>query len=904
MKNKYNPSLIEPIWQSKWQKEKIYHPDIDSAKFLTDLQMGRRGSRLGSFYNLMMFPYPSAEGMHVGNMYAFTGADIYGRFKRMCGYEVFEPIGLDGFGIHSENYALKTGRHPKEQSELSEQNFYRQMKETGNAYDWDRTVETYRENYYKWTQWLFIELFKSGLAYRKKAPVNFCPGCMTVLADEQVIDTKCERCDSIVEKRNLEQWFFAITKYADSLLENIPKLNWTERVKIAQREWIGKKEGINIKYKVLNKKHEIEVFTTRPDTNFGATFIAIAPEHPLVDGITIAQQKNKVREYIDKASRKSDIERMAEGKEKTGVFTGSYAVNQLTGYKMPIWVSDFVLMGFGTGALVGVPGHDRRDFEFAKKFELEIKRVVEGGNGDRSEIVNIDQVQEDEGKMINSEFLDGMDIHKAIEKIIEHMEKKGYGKRVATYHLRDWLISRQRYWGPPIPMVYCESCAERGKSWFTSEKAEKQQESGIRNQELGKENHNSSFRIHNLGNSVGWYPVPEDQLPVKLPDIKDFKPLGTGKAPLANHPEFYETKCPECGGPARRETDVSDTFLDSAWYFFRYLATDWDDIPFPMKRDKQKEISDNKIKDSSQRLRWLPVDMYIGGAEHSVLHLLYSRFITMFLHDRGYIDFDEPFKQFYAHGLIIKDGAKMSKSKGNVVVPDEYIRKYGADALRTYLMFLGPFNQGGDFSDSGIEGMYRFLKRVWKLFQNNGVSNDKSQISNERLRMMHETIRGVTEDMENLRYNTAIAKLMTWYNFLAKQDGISREETDAYLKLFAPFAPHMTEELWQQLFKQKGKSGRGNAEKELHVSSPTLNSSIHLSSWPEFDERHLQKDLVVIAVQINGKLRATLEVSVSDARDQKKIELMAKNDKNVAKFLENDIKKAIYIPSKILNFVV
>jgi leucyl-tRNA synthetase len=873
--NPYNPAAFEPKWQSKWENDGIYHPDLDSAN-------GSASSPLGPFYNLMMFPYPSAEGMHAGNFFTFTGADTFGRFKRMQGYDVFEPIGLDGFGIHSENYAIKVGSHPVEQSEKSEENFYRQFRATGNMFDWTRTVETYKKDYYKWTQWVFTELFKAGLAYRKKSPVNFCPSCATVLADEQVIDTKCERCGSIVVKKNMEQWFFRITNYADRLLDNIEKLDWTEKVKIAQRNWIGKKDGISIKYKVLSSKYEIEVFTTRPDTNFGATFIALAPEHPLVAEILKQVQDDKKREiesYIEKTKNKTEIERQAEGKEKTGVFTGFYASNQLTGYKMPVWISDFVLIGFGTGAVVGVPGHDKRDFEFAKKFDLEIMRVVVGADGDSSDITKIEQVQEEEGTMINSDFLNGLDIHKATERIMDFLEEKGFGKRKTTYHLRDWLISRQRYWGPPIPMIYCEACAAGG--------------SGDRDE------------------MPGWYVVPEKDLPVELPYIEDFKPLGSAgqnskgeivTSPLANHPEFYTVKCPHCFKPAKRETDVSDTFLDSAWYFFRYTSTEFADKPFDEERVK----------------KWLPVKMYIGGAEHSVLHLLYARFITMVFKDLGFIDFEEPFAKFYAHGLIIKEGAKMSKSKGNIINPDEYIKKYGADTLRMYLRFLAPFNQDGDFRDSGIDGMNKFLKRVWKLMSG-VVSDSKSQNPAEQnptsprlrgagaeprsLRAMHQAIKDVTVEMEALRFNTAIAHLMTWYNFLAKQEVVSREEAEVYLKLLAPFAPHMTEELYQNviLSVSEGSSRDSSAKPQNDKKF----ESIHMSPWPVYDEKYLVADTVKIPVQVNGKLRSMLEVSSSDISDKARVEEMARKDAKTAKFLDGQtVKQAIYIPGKVLNFVV
>lgn len=733
---KYEPSKIESKWQKRWAEQKLYSPNLDKVKT--------------PFYNLMMFPYPSAEGLHVGNMYAFTGSDIFGRYMRMKGFDVFEPIGLDGFGIHSENFALKVNKHPKEQAKVSQENFYRQLHATGNAFDWTRTLETYDPNYYKWTQWVFIQLFKKGLAYRKKSPVNFCPGtCKTVLADEQVIDGKCERCQTEVEKRNLEQWFFKITDYAERLLKNLDTINWSEKVKIAQRNWIGKSEGLIIDF------GGIEVFTTRPETADGATFLVISEDHPFV------QKFNKPK--------------FEKSKEKVGYFTSEYVTNPVTGEKIPVWVANYVTSEYGTGAIMAVPSEDERDREFAKKYDLPI------------------------GK--------------------SSLKAKPKGKNVTNYHLRDWLISRQRYWGPPIPMIYCKNC--------------------------------------------GWQPVPEKDLPVLLPDVKDWKPLGTGKSPLATVEEFVNTNCPNCKEPAKRETDVSDTFLDSAWYFFRYISTEFDNVVF----DK------NRVK------TWLPVHMYIGGAEHSVLHLLYARFLTMVFKDMGLIDFEEPFTRFYAHGLLIKEGAKMSKSKGNVVVPDAYIKKYGADTLRTYLMFLGPFDQGGDFYDSGIEGIFKFMNRIWKL---NSIT-EKKEPSSESISWMHKTIKKVTEDMDGLRYNTAIAHLMEWYNFLSKQKHISGRELEALLKLLAPFAPHFSEELWEVL---------GNKD------------SIHLQKWPEFDPKFLGSKKATIAVQVNGKLRGTIEIDSSDVKNKAMIEDVSQSLENIKKYLNNSKpRKVIYVEGKVINFV-
>jgi leucyl-tRNA synthetase len=744
--SKYEPQRIEKKWQEIWSKQKLYNPNLDKAK--------------KPFYNLMMFPYPSAEGLHVGNMYAFTGSDIFGRYKRMRGFDVFEPIGLDGFGIHSENYAIKVNKHPKELAKVSQENFYRQLHATGNAYDWDRTLETYNPDYYKWTQWIFIQLYKRGLAYRKKSPVNFCPGvCKTVLADEQVIDGKCERCGTEVEKRNLEQWLFKITEYADRLLGNLDKINWSEKVKIAQRNWIGKSEGLVIDF------DGIEVFTTRPETADGATFLVISEDHPF------AQELNRPKLELSQ--------------EKLGYFTGKHVKNPVTGEKIPVWVANYVTMEYGTGAIMAVPSEDERDREFAKKYDLPIVK--------------------------------------------SSLSAKPKGKKITNYHLRDWLISRQRYWGPPIPMIHCPSCAEAS---------------------AGKEN-------------GGWFPVPEEELPVLLPDVKDWKPLGTGKSPLATVESFVNTKCPNCSGPAKRETDVSDTFLDSAWYFFRYISTEFDSKVFDEKRVRS----------------WLPVHMYIGGAEHSVLHLLYARFLTMVFKDMGLIDFEEPFTRFYAHGLLIKEGAKMSKSKGNIVVPDDYIRKYGADTLRTYLMFLGPFNQGGDFYDSGIEGIFKFINRVWRL----SSLVEKKDPAPEALTWMHRTISKVTDDMDNLRYNTAIAHLMEWYNFLSKEKSISSTEFETMLKLFAPFSPHFSEELWKVLgFKE----------------------SIHLQKWPEFDEKFLKSEKTNIAVQVNGKLRGTIEINSNEVGNKERIQEISQSLENIKKHLNNSKpRKVIYVEGKVINFV-
>ena len=856
---KYIPSTIEPKWQKKWKEEKLFSPDLDKAQ--------------KPFFNLMMFPYPSAEGLHVGNMYPFTGSDIFGRFKRMQGWDVFEPIGLDGFGIHSENYALQTNQHPMDLSKVTEKRFYEQLTMIGDAYDWDHTVETYKPDYYKWTQWIFLQMFKKGLAYRKKANVNWCPKDKTVLADEQVISGLCERCASKVEQRMLEQWFFRITDYAERLLKNLEVIDWSEKVKIAQRSWIGKKEGINIEYQVEEAEEKIVCFTTRPDTNFGAIFIVIGPEHPLVYELTKKERLDEVKKYIAQSLAKSEEDRIAEGRKKTGVFTGSFVLNNLNGKRLPVWISDFVLGNVGTGAVVGVPGHDIRDFQFAKEFDLPVIRVVVGRDGDTSAITQKSQVQEEEGKMVNSGFLDGLDIHEATQKIMDYLEEKGWGKRVTSYHLRDWLISRQRYWGPPIPMIYCDKC--------------------------------------------GTVPVSEKDLPVELPFVKEFRPTGTGKSPLSSVSDFYNVACPKCSGSARRETDVSDAFLDSAWYFLRYPSTEFTEVPFDKNRTK----------------RWLPVDMYIGGAEHAVLHLFYSRFITMVLKDLGYIEFEEPFKTFFAHGLIIKDGAKMSKSKGNVVNPDKYIKEYGADTLRVYLMFMGPLGEGGDFRAGGMNGIYRFLQRVWglrdkvsstvTLSETKGIKselysspaspdqNDKKEIQSDSkpgmtmadFRIMHKTIKKVTEDIEQLKFNTAIAALMEWLNHLSKKDQVLPKEYETLLLLLAPFAPHITEELWQNVI--LGSETTPESKEDFGQARMTGFPSIHQQSWPKFDENQLEEKEVSVAVQVNGKVRDVLLIQKELLSNREVVEKMAFESQKVRKFLAGkSVKKSVYVPGRIVNLVV
>jgi len=863
---RYLPQKIEKKWQRKWLAAKTYEPYFAKAtKGKPDLP-ARPGRRVKKpFYNLMMFPYPSAEGLHVGNMYAFTGADIYGRFKRMQGYDVFEPIGLDGFGIHSENYALKIGRHPMEQAKVSEKNFYRQLAILGNGFAWAERLETYDPDYYKWTQWIFVQMFRRGLAYRKKAAVNWCPSCKTVLADEQVIADKCERCGTGVVKKELEQWFFKITDYAERLLKNLDKIDWSERVKIAQRNWIGRSKGALIKFPISESQFSIEVFTTRPDTLFGATYLVLAPEHKIVNSNwLLVTNKEEVKGYIKRAKLKSEEERIAEGKEKTGVeLKGVKAINPANNEEIPIWAADYVLGHVGTGAIMAVPAHDQRDFEFAKKYNLPIKIVV-CPHYPVTTCPVLDRAYEEEGHLVESGKFNGIPSSEARREIIRFVG----GQRKVQYRLRDWLISRQRYWGSPIPMIYCDKCIR-------------------------------------LPGGQGWSPVPEKDLPVKLPHIKEFRPTGTSESPLAPVEKFYKVRCPKCRSWARRETDVSDTFLDSAWYYIGYLLKFGNCLPAKALVEVGKLEIGNSAFAKLMR-RWLPVDMYIGGAEHSVLHLLYSRFLSMAFHDWGLTHFEEPFTKFRSHGLLIKDGAKMSKSRGNVVNPDDYIRAYGADALRMYLMFLGPFEQGGDFRDTGIRGITRFLERVWRFVQNASQKNPNAKIpmsnqipnpppANRRAgksqirRTLHRTTKKVSEDIEGLRYNTAISALMILLNeFEANESAITREDINIFLKLLAPFAPHISEELWQSSGKE------GNKKRDFR--------SIHREPWPYYNPALIGGEAIDFIMQVNGKTRLVAEVK--RGAFQEDIIRLARGSKALARHLIGEPKKVIFIPDKLINFVV
>ncbi len=1119
----FNHTIVEEKWRKRWLEGKYYQPTQRFAANTASSDKSTVASDQSKppFYNLMMFPYPSAEGLHVGNMYAFTGADVYGRYMRMRGYDVFEPIGLDGFGIHSENYALKIGKHPKEQAKVSERRFYDQLLKIGDGFAWDYRLETYDEDYYKWTQWLFVEMFKRGLAYRKNARVNWCPNCKTVLADEQVLQKSqepplrqgfegqaeskisksskkenlqtdkeitvavCERCDTEVTYKDLAQWFFTITDYADRLLEDIDGLEWPEKIKTAQRQWIGRSKGLLIGFKIStdvkamsdkqNSKFEnkhIAVWTKFWETVFGTTYLVVAPEHPIVDEllnskyeILNAKKMEEIREYVEKAKAKTEQQRKAEEKVKTGVDTGVKVINPVNGKPVPLWVADYALMDVGTGAVMGVPMHDSRDWQFAKKFNLPLIEVVEPVEKSKfqnpnskqtlhsqSQSTNFEQPYEGEGMLVNSAQFSGMNSWgEGKEKMAEWMIEEGYASWHDHYHLRDWLISRQRYWGPPIPMIHCVECEKKGRSWFNANPVQDSQNSKF-HKTNSKQISNSTDQNTNKPQweSAGWYPV--EDLPVKLPDLDDWKPKGEGRGPLENaSDDWLFTKCPSCGGKAKRETDVSDTFLDSSWYFLAYpnlKTAQWQQFPngnrsYLMggaditdtelealgirvverteKGDRKIEIPKRALADYEKLVtaklgngywneyigekvvfifktndgeverivlntqthdrinelahefngqgwtdkktvwdwladepfytqlirqhqatgvgvpvpwdneiikQWLPVNAYIGGAEHAVLHLLYARFVWKALCDWGYLPFlavaengnngeipdrlasnsrqaveddkpgteslpglsnnkvyrPEPFPFLYGHGLIIKDGAKMSKSRGNVVNPDEYIKKYGADALRVYLMFLGPFNQGGDFSDSGMQGARRFLDRVWRMMTDGhylGSTTPKVLTS-----LLNETVAKVDTDMREFKFNTAIAKIMEFVNAWRESGPIRREDMQVVIKMLAPLAPYMAEELWQRLQATRDKPQANDK-----------NHTVHYQQYPESDDTAIAAKDLVVMVQVDGKVRSMLTFKPGTLLTEAQVLTAATNDVKAFKWLDGkEVVKTVFVP--------
>ena len=813
----YNPSVTEPKWQKKWKEAGVHKTDFKKAK--------------KPYYSLVMFPYPSGDKLHVGHWYNYSPADSYARYMRMKGHDVFAPMGFDAFGLPAENHAIKTGVPPAESTAKNVKTMIEQLSRIGCMYDWDRTVNTSDPSYYGWTQWLFLQMYKNKLAYKKLGNVNFCPKDQTVLANEQVWDGKCERCGTEVIQKPLDQWYWKITQYAEKLLTNLDHLDWPEKTKLMQKHWIGKSEGAEIIFDIdIADAHapwedagatpQVKVFTTRPDTLFGATYIVLAPEHPLVEKIVSKGQKKDIDWYRSETKKKTEMQRTELNKDKSGVFTGAYAINPLNDERLPVWIADYVLANYGTGAIMAVPGHDERDWEFAKKHKLPIVEVVSGGDVEEAAFTG-------EGALINSDFLDGLSVHEAKKKMIAELEDAERGRGLINYRLRDWLVSRQRYWGAPIPIVYDPE-----------------------------------------GNA---HPVPEKHLPWLLPTDVEFKPTGT--SPLSDSKEFIARTEKIFGKGWRPEYDTMDTFVCSSFYYLRYLM----------------EGNDSKFVDPALEKKWLPVSMYIGGPEHACMHLIYARFVMMALKDFGFVSHEEPFQKLVHQGLITNNGAKMSKSKGNVVSPDSFVEYHGSDVFRMYLMFMGPFTDGGDWSDTGIRGVDRFVQRIWRRFGDptsllrelRGAGESK-----EVTVALHQTIKKVTESMEKLHFNTAISALMEFLNTLEGAE-TSPETVKTFIKLISPLAPHLAEELWEVNGGPSSGSGGFIIDQE----------------WPIFDPAMLKTDTLTIVVQVNGKVRGQIQIP-AEAKEKDILEA-AKADANVHKFLEGKTpKKEIYIKGRLVSLVV
>ena len=803
----YNHKAIEKKWREKWEENPV------------NVQFDEDGNKKEKYYCLDMFPYPSGNGLHVGHWRGYVISDVWSRYKLQQGYYIIHPMGWDAFGLPAENYAIKMGVHPEISTAANIKNIKRQINEIAALYDWDREVNTTDPNFYKWTQWIFVKMFKEGLAYEKEFPINWCPSCKTGLANEEVVGGKCERCGAEVTKKNLRQWMLKITKYADRLLNDLDKLDWPEKVKKMQTDWIGKSYGAEVDFGVEGRDEKITVYTTRPDTLYGATFMVLAPEHAMAKSLATDETREAVEKYIFDSSMRSNVDRLQD-KEKTGVFTGTYAINPINGAKVPIWLSDYVLADYGTGAIMCVPAHDDRDFEFAKKFNIPIIQVIAK---DGKEIENMTEAYtEASGTMINSGEWNGMESSVLKKEAPEMIEKRGIGHKRVNYKLRDWVFSRQRYWGEPIPIVHCPKC--------------------------------------------GNVPVPEDQLPLKLPEVESYQPTGTGESPLAAIDEWVNTTCPCCGAPAKRETNTMPQWAGSSWCFLRYVDN-----------KNEKELVSREKAD-----KYLPVDMYIGGVEHAVLHLLYSRFYTKFLCDIGVIDFDEPFKKLFNQGMITgKNGIKMSKSKGNVVSPDDLVRDYGCDSLRLYELFVGPPELDAEWDDRGIEGVSRFLNRFYNLVM---TSKDKDiKETKEMVKLRHKLVFDIEQRFEQFSLNTVISGFMEYNNKLIdlakKEGGIDKETLKTFTILLAPFAPHLGEELWQEL---------GGTDSVFHAS------------WPECDAEKMKDDEKEVAVQINGRVRATITVPA----DISKEDAIAAGKEAIKDKLTGNIVKEIYVPGRIVNIVM
>ena len=802
MATPYNHKEIEKKWRHNWEISPI-NKDTTKPKY----------------YCLDMFPYPSGSGLHVGHWRGYVISDVWSRYKMLHGYHIIHPMGWDAFGLPAENYAIKMKTHPAKSTADNIANIKRQINEIAALYDWDMEVNTTDPKFYKWTQWIFVQMFKKGLAYQKEMPINWCPSCKTGLANEEVVNGCCERCGAEVTKKNLKQWMLKITAYADRLLSDLDKLDWPEKVKKMQTDWIGKSYGAEVDFKLENSDKKITVYTTRPDTLHGATFMVLAPEHAMARELATPETEKDVEAYIQMAANKSSVDRL-QGKEKTGVFTGSYAINPLNGVKVPIWLSDYVLADYGTGAIMCVPAHDDRDFEFATKFNIPIIQVIAK---DGKEIENMTEAYtEAVGTMINSGEWNGME-SSVLKKEAPHIiEEKGFGRATVNYKLRDWVFSRQRYWGEPIPIIHCPDC--------------------------------------------GAVPVPEDQLPLLLPDVESYEPTGTGESPLAAIDEWVNTTCPCCGKPAKRETNTMPQWAGSSWYFLRYVDN---------KNDKEL-VSKEKAD------KYLPVDMYIGGVEHAVLHLLYSRFYTKFLYDIGVVDFEEPFKKLFNQGMITgKNGIKMSKSKGNVVSPDDLVRDYGCDSLRIYEMFVGPPELDSEWDERGIDGVYRFITKFWKLAVNSIEADVKA--TNEMVKLRHQMIHTITRRLEDFSLNTVVSGFMEYnnkFNEIAKKEGgVDKETIETFVTLLSPFAPHIAEELWEML----GKEG----------------SVFENNRWPEADEDLMKDDEIQVPVQINGKTKVVISVPADISKD----DAIAQGKEALGDKLTGNIIKEIYVPGRIINIV-